>query len=80
MTLSRDSVPHQHFLWLWWTYTGPGGWTEYRRLSSNKLAWFQRFVEAWWILTGEWSLGRAYTSAMARSRIMRPPSMEEVGL
>ncbi len=71
---SADSVPHRHFFWLWWSYTGPMGLKEYRRLSSNEIAWFQRFLEAWLILKGDWSLTRAYQSGLVRSRLMRGDS------
>ncbi len=67
--MATDSNPHSTFLWLWFRHTSPGGWTQYRRLSSNKEAWFQRVIESWWILIGEWSLSEAYNAGAARQRI-----------
>lgn len=72
-----DSAPHQHVFCIWWAYTSPGGWTQYRRLSTCNPAWFQRFVEAWWVLIGRWSLERAYNAGLARARRMRPLSKED---
>jgi hypothetical protein len=72
------SATTQRVLWLWWRQMSPGGWPEYRRLSSAEFAWFQRFFEAWWVFTGQWSLRRAYMAGMIRDRLMRAPGREEV--
>lgn len=37
----------------------PGGFRIYRN-SRGWPVWWQRFAEAWWILTGQWSLHRAW--------------------
>lgn len=37
-----------------------GGFVIWRRRPNGWPAWFHRFVEAWSILTGEWSLHRAW--------------------
>jgi hypothetical protein len=73
MTLASNSNPHSHFLWLWFKHTSPGGWTEYRRLSSNEEAWFQRILESWWILRGQWSLSKSYKAALTRKSVMMKP-------
>ena len=70
MSSASDSNPHSNFLWLWFKHTSPGGWTEYRRLSSNEEAWFQRFLEAWWVLRGRWSLSKSYRASLARKSVM----------
>ena len=77
MSTASDSNPHSVFLWVWFKHTSPGGWTEYRRRSSNDEAWFQRFLEAWWILQGKWSLSKSYRAALARDRVMKATSEEE---
>lgn len=41
----------------------PGGFRIYRDRSGTP-RWFQRFVEAWWIVTGRWSLHRAWQNGL----------------
>jgi hypothetical protein len=71
MTNATNSVTHRHFLKFWWRHTSAGGWTEYRNIGTAEIAWFQRIYEAWWIMTGRWSLEKAYRSGITKSIVMK---------
>lgn len=42
----------------------PRGWTIHRNRRGWP-CWYQRWLEAWWVLTGEWSLHRAWQGGVA---------------
>lgn len=37
----------------------PRPWKIHRR-ERGRICWYQRWLEAWWIVTGRWSLHRAW--------------------
>lgn len=41
----------------------PRNWTTYKT-NRGKVRWFQRWLEAFWIISGRWSLHRAWQDGM----------------
>jgi hypothetical protein len=44
-------------------YSVPEGWPTYRDEKGWPM-WYQKYLEAWWIITGKWSLHKAWQIGM----------------
>lgn len=46
-----------------WQKSDPRKWTIHRNRRGWP-RWYQRWLEAWWIITGKWSLHRAWQDGL----------------